>query len=173
MYDMALGIKCKAGGETGYTYFGHSDFMLSDDAVIKVHYGNFTHYGKSVVHRPEHVFIAYDIFPNRCLGGMGVMPYDNRSQYVPADQVAERDIFYVMVAFAETQFDKVMSMAGRFYTYMDAGMLDDEDPANRKLHYSTAPWYNRVWGWYNDEEVPVELDEPMVRACDACVCGLI
>ncbi len=36
LYDMALGIKCKAGKETGATYFGHSDFMLSDDAAIKV-----------------------------------------------------------------------------------------------------------------------------------------
>jgi hypothetical protein len=106
-YDMALGIKLKAGGETGYTYFGHSDFMLSDDAAIKVHYGHFTHYGKSVVHRPEHVFIAYDIFPNRCLGGMGVQPYEHKGQYVPADQVFLKDIFYIMVAFAETNFDKV------------------------------------------------------------------
>lgn len=36
LYDMALGIKCRAGSETGATYFGHSDFMLSDDAAIKV-----------------------------------------------------------------------------------------------------------------------------------------
>ncbi len=46
MYDMALGIKCKRGKTTGRTYYGHSDFQLSDDAVLKVHYGNFTHYGE-------------------------------------------------------------------------------------------------------------------------------
>jgi hypothetical protein len=90
LYDMALGIKvwfvcfvlhprsrtraaqCKAGTETAITYYGNSRFMLSDDATIMMHYGNFTHYGKSIVHRPENVFVAYDIFPNRCLGGMGV-----------------------------------------------------------------------------------------------------
>lgn len=163
LYEMALGIKCKAGGETGWSYFGHSDFMLADDAAIKVHYGNYTHYGKSVIHRPENVFIAYDIFPNRCLGGLGCRAYENRGQYQPQDQMFERDIFYIMVPFTETTFDKVMSMAGRFYTYMDAGMLDDEDPANRKLHYTTAAYYNRVWGWYSEEEVPIELDEPMYR----------
>ena len=163
LYDMALGIKCKAGGETGYTYFGHSDFMLADDATIKIHYGNYTHYGKSVIHKPENVFIAYDIFPNKCLGGMGVSPYREKNQFVPEDQQFLADIFYIMVPYVETSFPKVMSMAGRFYTYMDAGMLDEEDPANRALHYSTAPYYNRFWGWYSEQEIAVELDEPMYR----------
>jgi len=30
---------------------------------------------------------------------------------------------------------------------MDSGMLDDEDPANIALHYSTAGFYNRIWRW--------------------------
>ncbi len=104
---MALGIKCKAGSETGASYFGHSDFMLADDATIKIHYGNYTHYGKSVVHKPENVFIAYDIFPNRCLGGMGVSPYRTRDQFVPEDQQFLADIFYIMVPYTEINFPKV------------------------------------------------------------------
>lgn len=170
MYDMALGIKCKAGAETGYTYFGHSDFMLADDAAIKIHYGNYTHYGKSVIHDPSKVFIAYDIFPNRALGGMGVVPYTSRDQYDPVDQVFLRDIFFIAVAYSERQFDKVMSMAGRFYTYMDSGMLDFDDPSARMLHYSTAAYYNRFWGWYNEEEIPIELDEPMFRMNNPGIC---
>lgn len=162
-YDMALGIKCKAGGSTGYTYFGHSDFMLADDASIKMHYGHYTHYGKSVIHNPEQVFVAYDIFPNRCLGGMGIVPYTSRRQFIPADSKYEADIFYVMVPYTETEFDKVMSMAGRFYTYMDAGMIDETDPLAARLHYTTAPYYNRIWGWYSQEDVPIEIDEPLYR----------
>jgi len=170
LYDMALGIKCKAGGETGYTYFGHSDFMLADDAAIKVHYGHYTHYGKSVVHSPDKVFIAYDIFPNRALGGMGTLPYTDRDQYDAVDQVFLRDIFYIAVAYTDRNFSKVMSLAGRFYTYMDAGMLDGDDPQARELHYSTAAYYNRFWGWYNQEEVPIELDEPMYRMNNPGIC---
>jgi hypothetical protein len=162
-YNMALGIKCKAGGDTGFTYFGHSDFMLADDATIKIHYGHYTHYGKSVIHNEQNVFVAYDIFPNDCLGGMGVTPYKTVDQFVPEDDIRLADIFYVMVPYTETNFPKVMSMAGRFYTYMDAGMLDEEDPANRELHYSTAAYYNRVWGWHSEAEVVVELDDPLYR----------
>ena len=168
LYDMALGIKvrippvltihvfspgpstmkCKAGSQTAFTAFGNSRFMLADDATTMAHYGNFTFYGKSIVQRPEDVFVAYDIFPNRCLGGMGVRPYSNTSQYNAAQGQAMRDIFYCMVPYRETSFDTIMDMAGRFYTYMDSGMLDDEDPANRELHYSTAGFYNRLWRWY-------------------------
>ncbi len=53
------------------------------------------------------------------------------SQYNPAQQLFQRDIFYIMTPFNEKYFEKVMNAAGRFYTYMDAGMLDDLDPANR------------------------------------------
>jgi hypothetical protein len=97
----------------------------------QVHYGHYTHYGKSVVYREENVFVAYDIFPNKCLGGMGPLPYENRSQYSPSQQVFQRDVFYIMTPFNEKYFEKVINAAGRFYTYMDAGMLDDLDPANR------------------------------------------
>lgn len=162
-YNMALGIKCKAGGDTGYTYFGHSDFMLADDAAIKIHYGNYTHYGKSVIHKEENVFVAYDIFPNECLGGMGIRPYLTPDQFQPEDDIRLGDIFYVMVPYTETNFPVVMSMAGRFYTYMDAGMLDADDPANRELHYSTAAYYNRIWGWHSESEVVIELDDPLYR----------
>jgi hypothetical protein len=99
------------------------------------------------VHKPEDVFIAYDIFPNKCLGGMGVRPYNHPSQYDAVQGIAMKDIFYCMVPYVEKDFATIMDMAGRFYTYMDAGMLDDEDPANAALHYSTAGWYNRLWRW--------------------------
>ena len=99
------------------------------------------------MHRPENVFVAYDIFPNRCLGGMGVSPYTSPAQYNAQQGVAMRDIFYCMVPYRENTFNTIMDMAGRFYTYMDSGMLDDEDPVNRALHYSTAGFYNRIWNW--------------------------
>jgi hypothetical protein len=137
--------------------------MLSDDATTMMHYGNYTHYGKSIVHKPGNVFVAHDIFPNRCLGGMGVRPYEKPSEYNAAQGLNTRDIFYVMVPYAEKKFPTVMDMAGRFYSYMDSGMLDDEDPANRELHYSTAAFYNRRWGWYSDEDVTTQVDEPLYR----------
>jgi len=163
LYEMALGIKCQAGGGTGYTYFGHSNFMLADDAAIKMHYGNYTHYGKSVIHDASKVFVAYDIFPNRCLGGMGTQAYERADQYDPVEQIFQADIFYMMVAFTETRFPTVMSLTGRFDTFMDAGMIDDDEGRPDVLHYSTCAYYKRVWRWRSEDDIPMELDEPMYR----------
>jgi hypothetical protein len=162
-YDMALGIKAQAGGETGYTYFGHSDFQLADDAALKIHYGNYTHYGKSVIHNEKNVFVAYNIFPNAALGGLGVRPYTSPEQYDPESNTRMADVFVLIVPYEEKQFPSPMSISGRFYTYMDEGMLNAEDPANRKLHYTTAAYYNRIWKWYNPMRAFVEFDEPMYR----------
>lgn len=163
MYEMALGIKCQAGGGTGYTYFGHSNFLLGDDAAIKMHYGHYTHYGKSVIHAPEKVFVAYDIFPNRCLGGMGTLPYERPEQYDPVEQIFQADIFYMLVAFTETRFPTVFSLTGRFDTFMDLGMIDDDEGHPDVLHYSTCAYYKRVWRWRSEDDIPIELDEPMYR----------
>lgn len=109
------------------------------------------------------MFVAYNIFPNRALGGMGVTPYKSPDQFIPGEDVMLADIFYVMIPYTETEFSQVISMAGRFYTYMDAGMIDSEDPSTRELHYTTAPYYNRVWGWYSSETVVASPDDPLYQ----------
>lgn len=165
-YEMALGIKCKAGLDTGATYFGHSNFMLSDDATVKMHYGHYTHYGKSVIHNDKNVFIAYDIFANRALGGLGVRPYIKGARGTSYN--AERDeygadMFVVAIPYEEKMIPNPLDIAGRFYSYMDKGFIDYEDPSQRTMHYSTAPRYNRMWGWYNPVNVMDEVDEPLYR----------
>jgi|WetSurMetagenome_2_1015567.scaffolds.fasta_scaffold00112_15 hypothetical protein len=90
--------------------------MLADDAVTMAHYGNFTFYGKSIVVRPENVFVAYDIFPNRCLGGMGVRAYTDPAQFDAQQGTAQCDIFYCMIPYTETAIPTIMDVAGRFYT---------------------------------------------------------
>jgi hypothetical protein len=135
--------------------------MLADDATTQAHYGNFTFYGKPIVVKPDDIFIAYDIFPNACLGGMGVRPYTDTAQYDAVQGVAMKDIFYCMVPYSETSFPTIMDMAGRFYTYMDSGMLDDEDPTNSILHYSTAGFYNRLWRWHSEDDITLQIDQPL------------
>jgi hypothetical protein len=168
-YEMALGIKTKAGRETGNTFFGHSNFMLSDDATVKVHYGNYTHYGKSVIHNEKNVFIAYDIFSNAVLGGLGVRPYiHGRTTYAP-DQAQQpnagyvADMFVFAIPYEERDIPNPLDISGRFYSYMDKGFIDEDDPTQRGLHFTTAARYNRMWGFYNPANVMDEVDEPLYR----------
>lgn len=68
-YEMSSAILTKSGYETGATFVGHSDFLLGDDVISKLHYGNFTFYSKAVVTNPRNVIIARNIFCNSYVGG--------------------------------------------------------------------------------------------------------
>ena len=70
-YRMASAILAKGGNETGSTFHGHHDFMLSDDIVRKVHVGHYTFYSKSVVKRPKNYVIVEDVFAQGYVGGEG------------------------------------------------------------------------------------------------------
>jgi len=70
-YRMASAILAKGGTETGSTFHGHHDFMLSDDVVRKVHVGHYTFYSKAVVKRPKNYVIVEDVFAQGYVGGEG------------------------------------------------------------------------------------------------------
>merc|ERR1711968_153173 len=68
-YRMASAILAKGGRETGSTFHGHHDFLLSDDIIRKVHVGHYTFYSKSVVKRPKNYILCEDIFAQGYVGG--------------------------------------------------------------------------------------------------------
>lgn len=70
-YRMASAILAKGGRETGSTFHGHHDFMLSDDIVRKVHVGHYTFYSKAVVKRPKNVVLCENIWSQGYVGGEG------------------------------------------------------------------------------------------------------
>lgn len=75
-YRMASAILAKGGNETGSTFHGHHDFMLSDDIVRKVHVGHYTFYSKSVVKRAKNYVIVEDVFSQGYVGGEGTEFHD-------------------------------------------------------------------------------------------------
>lgn len=81
-YSMSSAILMKGGSETGSTYHGHHDFMLSDDIVRKVHVGHYTFYSKAVVKRPKNYIIVENIFAQGYVGGEGTKFYENASDFV-------------------------------------------------------------------------------------------
>ena len=79
-YRMASAILAKGGTETGSTFHGHHDFMLSDDVVRKVHVGHYTFYSKAVVKRPKNYVIVEDVFAQGYVGGEGSDLFDLKSE---------------------------------------------------------------------------------------------
>jgi hypothetical protein len=58
-----------AYGASGYTYHGQHSFELGDDATIKVHYGHFTLYFKSIVEDSRKVVVRNNTFVHDYVGG--------------------------------------------------------------------------------------------------------
>ena len=79
-HNMSSAILMKGGYETGGTFYGHSDFMLGNDAYTKVHLGNFTFYSKAIVTKWQNVQIAHDVFANGYISGNNVKFHGKRSK---------------------------------------------------------------------------------------------
>jgi len=79
-YMMGTAILCKAGLSLGCSYYGHQDFMMSDDAQAKKHFGHFTIWTASVIHDPSQMAKFHDVFCVRYIAGGGsqILSWDQR-----------------------------------------------------------------------------------------------
>lgn len=79
-YIMGSAILCKAGRGLGHSYYGHQDFMMSDDAQAKKHFGHLTIWTASIVHDETQMFMFHDVFCMRYVngGGRGILSWDKK-----------------------------------------------------------------------------------------------
>ena len=152
-YETYTIIKAQAGRETGATYMGNSHFTLGDDAATQVHTGTYTYYSKSVVFQPKNVFVVRNSFVDGYNGGGGIEPYVlGDDTYDPANGVYGRErarggstFFFVVPRGDSNSYSGPISITGKF----DAFDEEIYDFARGPLHFNTAPYYNRYWGFRN------------------------
>tara|TARA_B100000902_G_scaffold395900_1_gene455502 strand:+ start:1649 stop:3568 length:1920 start_codon:yes stop_codon:yes gene_type:complete len=115
-YNMASAILAKGGQETGSTFHGHHDFMLSDDIVRKVHVGHYTFYSKSVVKRPKNYVIVEDVFAQGYVGGEGTLVHSPESfkDMVSQGQTGRAKESLIAVLCTKRPNDHVLDITGRF-----------------------------------------------------------
>lgn len=115
-YNMASAILAKGGQETGSTFHGHHDFMLSDDIVRKVHVGHYTFYSKSVVKRPKNYVIVEDVFAQGYVGGEGTLPHTPAtfSNMVRQGRTGHEKESLIAVLCTKKPNDHVIDITGRF-----------------------------------------------------------
>jgi hypothetical protein len=115
-YNMASAILAKGGQETGSTFHGHHDFMLSDDIVRKVHVGHYTFYSKSVVKRPKNYVIVEDVFAQGYVGGEGTLVHSPQSfkDMVSQGQTGRAKESLIAVLCTKRPNDHVLDITGRF-----------------------------------------------------------
>merc|ERR1711871_1073319 len=115
-YRMASAILAKGGSETGSTFHGHHDFMLSDDVVRKVHVGHYTFYSKAVVKRPKNYVIVEDIFAQGYVGGEGtnIFTKDEFTQAVRAGKMGKTDKSIIAIKCNKKPKHATIDITGRF-----------------------------------------------------------
>lgn len=132
------------GYETGATFYGHSDFILGDDVVSKIHYGNFTFYSKAQVYESKNVLKARNVFSAAYVRGGGVEPYVSRTQFDHHSGRHAFDMLVKLLPYREmhgTDCINPKDITGAFD-------IPDANPAfenDRVPHLSSDPYYNTVW----------------------------
>lgn len=64
-------IKVREGGDMGLTWYNQARMWIGDDASTTMRLVNYKVDFTVHIHRPQHVFVLYDIYVKRYLGGFG------------------------------------------------------------------------------------------------------
>lgn len=158
-YNMMMGIKLKAGKDTGQTFHGHNDMQVSNNAHTKMHFAHYTYYSRSVVTEPKNVWIAHNIYARGTLGGGGIRPFVDNEYAPTTGNFGSGSVFFVAVPYEEREFNNPVDIGGRLSHYYSNALQDKE--SLQQLHYSTAARYNSMWGWRTVDSPGPESIEPL------------
>jgi hypothetical protein len=163
-------IKVALDGECGNSYFGHSDVQLAHAAATKTGLVHYTCYMGAVVHNPKNVYVQPDVLVHEYMGGCDYDFWDEetyKSTIWGPQAPVERSIICVAMPFAEQKLPNPMDISGRFYTEYKSGLLTRE--RHQQLHYSTAFYYNQVYGFFDANARRRGSDQPSLTAGKAHV----
>lgn len=149
---MGQAFAMQGGGKVGYTFEGHHDFQLQDNAVRKMHMGHWTLYAKPIVIRPEGVAHGFNIVAKEYLGGNNDEYWDINNPNHVADynegKFFSADIFAVAVRINRSRPNWVYDITGRFNRYLGN---TPEYCKERSLELWASSW-----GWVQDSGNPLE-----------------
>ena len=138
-------LKVAKGGRTGHTYYGNNKFTLGDDPATQIHYGALTWYSRPLVEDKKTIFRADNVFTTGYDGGFGIKPMTLES-YFPEKGIYglknDESIIVIMLPRNVTELPDAMNLTGSWAAYMGS-------EKEGKLHYPTAVFYNKVWGFKN------------------------
>ncbi len=158
-YLTALGIKTKAGPDTGSVFYNpeQTNLMEEDRTTTKTRLTHYSWEARAVVTNPALVHLAWDVFIMETRGGAGTIMYtynDNDGSYNPLQHQYGRSgasIFSVIIGYRERKLADCIDISGHFGHLLVAGMRDIK--SGNRSHYSTAVVYNSFWGWRTTDQI--------------------
>lgn len=146
MYSMVL---MKGGYDTGATFIGHTNMLLSDDGATKMHYGNYTFNHKSIVMNPKNIIVASDVMFGGYRGGNGTRFFNDddignilSNKKNVLRNASRSSIMSIMLPAEENQFNHHPIDVSGWYQNDNKQDLKDQ-------HYSTSQYYNARFGFKN------------------------
>ena len=124
-YKTRFGIKVAAGGQTGYTFFGHSDMRIETEATRKVGLMHYTTYLSAVVMQPKNVYVVEDLFCQKYLGGMGV-EFWSAEEYKTTQNRKAKSIICAPLPPNFRRIEQKIDIRGRWYTEQRLGLVTAE-----------------------------------------------
>lgn len=146
-YKTRYGIKCAAGGETGYVMFGNSNMMVAHEAARKVGMMHYTAYLSAVVLYPKNVFVAEDLYCERYLGGMDVTFWSPERYTQSQANRRAASIICAPLPPSVKELDEHVDMRGRWYTENELQLVS-QDRFDRPC-YPGAARMNTRFKWYD------------------------
>jgi hypothetical protein len=160
-YKTRFGIKCAANGDSGYTFFGHSNMQIEHEAARKVGMMHYTAYLSAVVFRPKNVYVVEDLFCEKYLGGMGVEFWKRTDYTKPNTNRRSRDIICAPLPPNFTRVEKKIDIRGKWYTEQQLGLVS-KDRFQKPL-YPGATRMNRYMGWFDPVRKAKGLSQHVYR----------
>lgn len=153
-YNMLMAIKCLSGYEMGRTITKPGEFEIQDDAATHAHLGTYIYYSKAVVQRPQHVFVAQEIYSNGYLGGSGVEAIRPEDYKAGGGEYNGQSIICMAVPY-NSGIKGIFSCTGS----LDLAEYNDYKTAETgQLQYVTAARYNGIYGW-NEARLVDDFDK--------------
>lgn len=156
-WTMGQAFAMLGDGRVGWTFQGHHDMQIQDDATHKMHVGHWTLYAKPVVIRPDGVAHAFNVRALNYVGGNENTLWelgneDHRIKYAGGD-VYYRSVFAIPVRVNKDMSDVLaFDVTGAFNKYLGT-----------TPEYCTDRMYPVVaeaWGWKRDPTDP--LTRPII-----------
>jgi hypothetical protein len=154
-YNTMAGIKTRFGRDTGSTFVNpqQENTMEGSSVETKTYLRHFSYMSASIITNHRLVYVAYDIFCYRCLGGAGTAFYDiddlktfslNEQRYS-----TDKSIIVAPLPYEERDFPNPLDASGKFSYYSIQGFQNGK---LADLHYSTAALMNALFGFRGASE---------------------
>lgn len=155
IYVMGTVVYMIAGGEAGWTFRGHENFMLQNDAMRKLIFGHFTMYLKSLVMRPEYIVHIENVYGKEYVGGCGHDFWDPLDKF---DRQAyfEGEMVHSCFAFPMHPNERIEKPTIDITGRMHPDLPGAADENGKGPHYSAAPLLSHLWRWTHPTQSPLE-----------------